>query len=96
MVIDDGLDCRFPVYQVTDNDFSAIFSEKFEIEFIEDILKRDDISALDEIFERMWTQEIPKAKAQGIHGTLFYDEYDRKKYFPEKIWNGTPSDLRGK
>jgi len=87
MVVDDGLDCRFAVYQVADDDFDAIFLDGADIEFIEDILKRPNQKSLDAIFQRMWKSEIPKTAANGIHGTIFYDEYDRKKYFPNKLWS---------
>lgn len=34
---------------------------------------------------RLWTRRIPKKGAMGVHGILFYELLDKKKYYPTKI-----------
>jgi hypothetical protein len=83
-IIDRAENATFSVFQVTDEEFSAIFpAEGQDIEFIEDFIARcggDDKAGL--ILTPVWERPILKRDANGIHGTLYYEHEDRRQYLP--------------
>lgn len=83
-IIDRAENATFSVFQVTEDEFSAIFpGEKQDIELIEDFIKRcgsDDRAAC--VLTPIWERPILKRDALGIHGTLYFGYEDRRRYLP--------------
>lgn len=83
-IIDRAENATFSVFQVTDEEFSAIFpADGQDIEFIEDLIARcggDDQAGL--ILRPVWERPILKRDANGIHGTLYYHYDDRRRHLP--------------
>ncbi|WP_439356701.1 hypothetical protein [Bradyrhizobium sp. DASA03007] len=83
-IIDRAENATFSVFQVTDEEFSAIFpADGQDIEFIEDFIARcggDDQAGL--ILRQVWERPILKRDANGIHGTLYYDYEHRRQHLP--------------
>jgi hypothetical protein len=95
-VIDGAVNCTFSFYQVTDDEFIAVFpGSGQDIEFIEDVAKRLPRAKIDRIFKAIWDRPIKKTDVVGVHGTLFYEFEKKRKWFPtskrERDWN--PSAL---
>jgi hypothetical protein len=83
-IIDRAENATFSIFQATDDEFSAIFPAfGQDIEFIEDFIARcggDDQAGV--ILKPVWERPILKRDAHGIHGTLYYEYGDRRKYLP--------------
>jgi hypothetical protein len=83
-VIDGADNCAFPIYQVTEEEFRAIFPEEGQdIEFAEDLFGRLGEKKSANFVAKIWKRAIAKSEAMGIHGTLFYEFSEKRKYFPE-------------
>lgn len=84
-VIDGAVNCTYPVYAFTDDEFLLIFSEiGQDIEFIKDALDRLGTTQLEKALKNVWSRPIKKPDIKGIHGTLYYDLGKKKKYYPSK------------
>lgn len=84
-VIDGANNTEYAIYQITDEQFSFIFPLKGQdIEFIEDVIEKHGIEKVNAMFEFIWERKIPKHLVHGIHGTLFYELTNKKKYYPGK------------
>ena len=82
--ISRAANCTFPIFQVTDEEFDVIFPKEGQnIEFAEDLRNRLGQEEAARLFEPIWARPIQKCEVNGIHGTLFHDYQDRKKYFPD-------------
>jgi hypothetical protein len=83
-IIDRAENATFSVFQATEEEFSAIFpADGQDIEFIEDFIARcggGDQAGL--ILAPIWERPVLKRDAHGIHGTLYYEYEDRRKYLP--------------
>ena len=79
-VIDGALNCAYSVYSASDDDFALIFPNGTDIAFAEDF--EDCSPTVAAVFSRLWENRIPKAEAQGIHGTLFYGLEHKREYYP--------------
>ncbi|NJK52830.1 MAG: hypothetical protein HC936_08330 [Leptolyngbyaceae cyanobacterium SU_3_3] len=95
-VIDHAINCAYDVYRVTEEEFSRIFPEsEQDIQFIEDLGDDEDIT---QILTRMWKRRLKKPEINGIHGTLFYQLAEKKRFYPTKreidltIGHGRPQD----
>lgn len=91
-VIDAAENCTFSVFQLTDDEFSAVFpGNGQDIEFIEDLIERLGEKAAGTVLAPMWDRPIRKADVHGIDGTLFYEFDKKRKYFPmskrERDWD---------
>lgn len=83
-IIDGALNATFSVFQATDDEFAAIFpAAGQDIELIEDFIERVGDERADQILTPVWERPILKRDAQGIHGTLYYEYEDKRKYLPE-------------
>jgi hypothetical protein len=80
-VIDSADNCVYDVFQLTSDDFALLFGSDSDIAFAGDFDARDD---LEPVFARMWASRIPKALAQGIHGTYFIGLEPKAKYYPTR------------
>jgi hypothetical protein len=86
-VIDGAENCTYSIFAATDEDFTFIFPDEQDIEFIRDFVKRVGKKRANEILKRLWTIPIDKKKVHGISGTLFYELDFKKKYYPTKKEN---------
>jgi hypothetical protein len=81
-IIDGAANATFSVFQATEEEFAAIFPVDRGIEFLEDFLERLREKSANLILEPLWNRPILKRDALGIHGTLFYDNDDRREHIP--------------
>ena len=93
-VVDGADNCTFSIFEITDGEFSAIFSgEGQDMEFAEDLFARLGEANADALLKPIWERPVRKPGAQGIHGTLFYGFEAKRKLFPatkrEKDWDPT-------
>jgi hypothetical protein len=81
-----------------DDDFALVFPEGTDVAFIEDIERRPNAEVVFQALKRTWSNRIPKRDATGIHGIVFYQLYDKRKYYPtlrdEEAVNPDASALR--
>ena len=84
-VIDGAINCSYSIYEFTDEEFALIFREpEQDIEFIEDVIARIGDGRTGDILRPVWKRRRNKSEAIGIHGTLFYELANKKKYYPTK------------
>jgi uncharacterized protein YozE (UPF0346 family) len=85
-IIDGAENCNYAIFKASDELFDLIFPELGQdVEFIEDVWER--VTNFDEklhLFDEMWNCPVLKCEAIGIHGTLFYQLYWKKKFYPTK------------
>jgi hypothetical protein len=82
-IIDGALNATFSVFQVTEDEFAAIFpADGQDMEFIEDFIERVGDERAGQILRPVWDRPILKRDVQGIHGTLFYEYEARRQYLP--------------
>ena len=62
-----------------------------DVEFIGDALARLGSEALDRALEQVWTRPVRKPDAIGIHGTLFYELEQKRRFYPSR----SESDVAG-
>ena len=83
-IIDGAQNCVYDIFEVTDEEFSMIFPEGTDIAFIDEVYEKQNPKMLDAAFDRIWKRRVPKAKAKGIHGTIFYELVEKKAYYPTR------------
>jgi hypothetical protein len=84
-IIDGADNCTYSIYEFTDEEFSVVFPEPGQdIEFIEDAIARVGNNELGRVLGPVWKRPIKKTDVAGIHGTLFYELLNKKKYYPSK------------
>jgi hypothetical protein len=83
-VIDGAVNCVYDIFAATDREFALIFPSGHDVAFIDEVVKRTNKRALKEALTRLWKRRLPKAKAMGIHGVLFYQLNDKKPYYPAR------------
>ncbi|HEY6455121.1 MAG TPA: hypothetical protein VIY90_07535 [Steroidobacteraceae bacterium] len=83
-VIDGALNAVYDIFQAADEEFSLIFPHGEDIAFIDEVIARGVRTDLDVVFTRIWKRRIPKARAMGIHGVLFYELEYKKRYYPTR------------
>jgi hypothetical protein len=81
-VIDGAANATFSLFQATDAEFLAIFPDGRDMELVEDLCERLGEEAAASILMQIWTRPILKRDAMGLHGTLFYDNDDRRSHIP--------------
>ena len=83
-VIDGAINCVYDIFQATEKEFEVIFPLGQDVAFIDEVYAQGDSVALDIAFKAIWTRRIPKVKAHGIHGILFYELEAKKAYYPTR------------
>jgi hypothetical protein len=83
-VVDGAMNCVYPIYESSEEDFAAIFPNSHDVEFADDLYERLGEDVARAITERLWLAPQDKKRAQGIHGTLFYGMDYKKPYFPTR------------
>jgi hypothetical protein len=79
-IIDGATNATFSVFQATAEEFDAIFPDGRDMELAEDLIDRLGDDAAGAVLAPLWSRPILKRDALGIHGTLFYDNEDRRAY----------------
>lgn len=84
-VIDSAMNCSFSIYEMTEEDFAAIFIEDGQdVEFVEDFVARVGPRRAGKIVVRATSRRVDKPSVIGIHGTLFFGLEERKRWYPNK------------
>ncbi|MFL5058726.1 MAG: hypothetical protein ACJ8DQ_01485 [Xanthobacteraceae bacterium] len=82
-IIDGALNATFSVFQATEEEFAAIFpADGQDMELIEDFIERVGQEQAGRILQPIWERPVLKRDVQGIHGTLYYNYADRRRYLP--------------
>jgi hypothetical protein len=81
-IIDGAANATFSVFQATAEEFDAIFPDGRDMELVEDLIDRLGEDAAGAVLTPIWDRPILKRDALGIHGTLFYDNEDRRDHIP--------------
>lgn len=81
-VIDGADNCVYDVFATTDEDHAILFPDGTDIAFAEDLDHRPDASEVAAALGRLWLNRIPKVRAQGIHGLLFFGLMGKRQYYP--------------
>ena len=82
-IIDRANNATFSLFQATEEEFAAIFpGEGQDMELVEDFIERAGQERAGRILQAIWERPILKRDAQGIHGTLYYEYADRRRYLP--------------
>ncbi|WP_448661420.1 hypothetical protein ACG3SL_12255 [Sphingomonas sp. CJ20] len=81
-IIDGAVNATFSVFQATDEEFAAVFPDGRDIELVEDLIDRLGEDAAGSLLTPIWSRPILKRNALGIHGTLFYDNEQRRDHIP--------------
>jgi hypothetical protein len=82
-VIDGAVNCVYDIFCASDADFREIFPPREDVAFIDDVVRRHRTrkKQLQAALARIWKRRIPKRKARGIHGILFYQLPEKKAYY---------------
>lgn len=83
-VIDGAVNCVYDIFAATEEEFALIFPQGQNIAFIDEVYGRGNEAALNRAFEAIWTRRVAKAQAMGIHGQLFYDLEEKKRFYPTR------------
>ena len=81
-IIDGAVNASFSVFQATDEEFAAVFPDGCDMELVEDLIDRLGEDAAGSVLTPIWDRPILKRDALGIHGTLFYDNEQRRDHIP--------------
>lgn len=83
-VIDGAVNCVYYIFSATNREFSLIFPAGQDIAFIDEVMASDSAKNIDAVFKKLWKRRVPKSKANGIHGILFYDLEEKKPFYPTR------------
>jgi hypothetical protein len=83
-IIDGAINCVYDIFAATDEEFVQIFPDETDIAFIDEVMSRHDDAVIEEAFQRIWSRPVQKSEAMGIHGLLFYQLEEKKKYYPTR------------
>lgn len=89
-VIDGAVNSEYAIFAFEDDQFTMIFPEYGQdIAFIEDVVERLSEEDVYRAFQNVWNRKVTKENVLGIHGTLFYELIEKKKFYP----NNKASDI---
>ena len=83
-VIDGADNCTYDIFAATEEEFEAIFPGGTDVEFAEDLFERLGEPHGSAVMAEVWKRLVNKKEVDGIHGTLFYQLYKKKGYYPTK------------
>src|SRR5436309_1718912 len=84
-IIDGAVNCSYSIYSIPDDAFHLLFPDPGQdVEFLEDAISRLGERSVGEIMRFTWDSRLPKAKVNGIDGTLFIGMLHRKALYPHK------------
>ena len=82
-IVDGADNATFSIFKATDEEFSEIFPDfAQDMEIAEDFFKRVGEARAWQILEPIWERPVLKRDANGIHGTLYYDYDQKRRYMP--------------
>jgi hypothetical protein len=85
LIIDGAENCEYSIFAMTEEEFGVVFpGDGQNVEFIEDLVERIGEEGLRPLLTPVWKRQVEKPDAIGIHGTLFYQLYWKKKFYPTK------------
>ena len=85
LIIDGAENCEYEIFAMTEDEFKVVFpGDRQNVEFIEDLVDRIGDDGVASLFKPVWRREVEKPDVMGIHGTLFYQLYSKKKFYPTK------------
>src|SRR5260370_19633158 len=85
LIIDGAENCEYSIFDMRDDEFRAAFpGDRQNVEFIEDLVDRIGDDGVASLFKPVWRRKVKKPDVMGIHGTLFYQLYWKKKFYPTK------------
>jgi hypothetical protein len=97
-VFDGAENAVYDIFAATDDEFALIFPAGTDVAFIDEVRQQHSGKELDAAFTAIWERRVPKSRAMGIHGILFYDSEHKKAYYPtrrdEEAVNPNGSRLR--
>ena len=77
-IIDGASNATFSLFQATEDEFSAIFPGGRDMELVEDLVERLGEERAANLLALLWNRPVLKREANGLHGTLFYDNSGRQ------------------
>ncbi|MFG6414565.1 hypothetical protein ACG02S_11730 [Roseateles sp. DC23W] len=83
-VIDGADNAMYDIFAATEDEFALIFPAGQDVAFIDEVIARTPVAALDHAFAAIWQRRVAKAEAKGIHGILFYEMPQKKQYYPTR------------
>lgn len=82
-IIDGADNATYSVFQATEEEFQLIFPRKGQdLEIAEAVVKRLGQERSIQLFSPIWERPILKSDINGLHGTLFYDCFEKRHHFP--------------
>jgi hypothetical protein len=82
-VIDGAVNCEYPIYAATLEEFDAIFPlPGQDLELVEDFISRVGEDKADAILGAIFDRALNKKLVSGVHGTLFYEREGDRSFFP--------------
>jgi len=88
-VIDGAINAAYTIYATTDEHYEIMFPGGMDIDFIDGLYDRIGDAAADETVGSLWNRPVDRVSAEGIHGTLVYELFEKRSYFP----SGRSSEL---
>jgi len=83
-IIDGADNATFSIFQVTEEEFKLIFPRPGQdLEIPEAVFKRLGKKRAIELFTAIWERPILKVNVQGLHGTIFYNYYEKRNNLPK-------------
>jgi len=97
-IIDGARNCVYDIFASSDEDHALLFPDNTDIAFIEDLEARPDWERVGAALTRLWPNRVPKVRAMGIHGMIFYQLPWKRQFYPtlrdEEAVNPNGSKLR--
>jgi len=85
LVIDGAENCEYAIFSMSEDEFKIAFpGDRQNVEFIEDLVDRMGDDGVASLFKSVWRREVKKSDVIGIHGTIFFQLYWKKKFYPTK------------
>ncbi len=83
-IIDGADNATFSIFQATEEEFELIFPRLGQdLEVAETAYKRLGKKKAGEVFGAIWKRPILKPDVNGLHGTLFYNYFDKRQHLPK-------------
>jgi hypothetical protein len=83
-IIDGADNATFSIFQVTEEEFKLIFPRPGQdLEIPEAVFKRLGQKKAAELFAPIWQRPVLKSDVQGLHGTLFYNYFEKRHHLPK-------------
>lgn len=83
-VIDRAENCTYSIFATNDKALCELFPDGQDIEFADDLVARLSEQRAGVLLADLWKHPVHKPDVRGIHGTLFYELAEKKKYYPTK------------